>query len=101
MKAILKSIVILAISFSTSHADEYTGREKSETCVGCHAIEGYNNTYPTYKVPKLGGQHSDYKISALKAYQKGERKHGTMHANASGLSDQDIIDIANYFESVK
>ena len=34
-------------------------------------------------------------------YQKGERKHGTMHANASGLSDQDIIDIANYFESVK
>ena len=77
------------------------GKEKSETCVGCHAIEGYNNTYPTYKVPKLGGQHADYIISALKAYQKGERKHGTMHANASGLSDQDIIDIANYFESVK
>ena len=40
-------------------------------------------------------------VSALKAYQKGERKHGTMHANASGLSDQDIIDIANYFESVE
>ena len=101
MKAILKSIAILAISVSISHADEYTGREKSETCLGCHAIEGYNNTYPTYKVPKLGGQHAAYIISALKAYQKGERKHGTMHANASGLSDQDIIDIANYFESVK
>jgi cytochrome c553 len=24
-----------------------------------------------------------------------------MHANASGLSDQDIKDIANYFESIK
>ena len=47
MKAILKSIAILAISVSISHADEYTGREKSETCLGCHAIEGYNNTYPT------------------------------------------------------
>ena len=101
MKAILKSIAILAISVSISYADEYTGREKSETCLGCNAIEGYNNTYPTYKVPKLGGQHADYIISALKAYQKGERDHGTMHANASGLSDQDIIDIANYFESVK
>ncbi len=44
MKAILKSIAILAISVSISHADEYTGREKSETCLGCHAIEGYNNT---------------------------------------------------------
>ena len=101
MKAILKSIMVITILISISHADEYTGREKSETCLGCHAIEGYNNTYPTYKVPKLGGQHADYIISALKAYQKGERKHGTMHANASGLSDQDIIDIANYFESVK
>ena len=101
MKAILKSITILIIFVSISYADEYTGKEKSETCLGCHAIEGYNNTYPTYKVPKLGGQHADYIISALKAYQKGERNHSTMHANASGLSDQDIIDIANYFESVK
>ena len=67
MKAILKSIAILAISVSISYADEYTGRVKSETCLGCHAIEGYNNTYPTYKVPKLGGQHADYIISALKA----------------------------------
>ena len=63
MKAILKSIAILAISVSISQADEYTGREKSETCLGCHAIEGYNNTYPTYKVPKLGGQHADYIVS--------------------------------------
>ena len=101
MKAILKSLAIIIILTPMAHADEYTGREKSETCLGCHAIEGYNNTYPTYKVPKLGGQHADYIVSALKAYQKGERKHGTMHANASGLSDQDIIDIANYFESVK
>ena len=101
MKAILKSIAIFTVFVSISHADEYTGKEKSETCLGCHAIEGYNNTYPTYKVPKLGGQHADYIISALKAYQKGDRNHGTMHANASGLSDQDIIDIANYFESVK
>ncbi len=101
MKAILKSLAIILISTTNIYADEYTGREKSETCLGCHAIEGYNNTYPTYKVPKLGGQHSEYIISALKAYQKGDRKHETMHANASGLSDQDIIDIANYFESVK
>ena len=101
MKAILKSLILLILSSSYIYADEYTGKEKAETCVGCHAIEGYNNTYPTYKVPKLGGQHADYIISALKSYQKGDRKHQTMHANASGLSDQDITDIANYFESIK
>jgi cytochrome c553 len=102
MKAILKSATLLILfSSNVISAEEYTGKEKAETCVGCHAIEGYNNTYPTYKVPKLGGQHSEYIIAALKAYQKGDRNHETMHANASGLSDKDIQDIAKYFESIK
>jgi cytochrome c553 len=102
MKAILKSATILVLLCSNVYAtDQYTGKEKAETCLGCHAIEGYNNSYPTYKVPKLGGQHADYIVSALKAYQKGARKHETMHANASGLSDKDIQDIANYFESIE
>tara|TARA_Y100000389_G_scaffold52091_1_gene47884 strand:- start:14496 stop:14801 length:306 start_codon:yes stop_codon:yes gene_type:complete len=101
MKAILKSITLIILTTTAVYADNYTGKDKSETCLGCHAIEGYNNSYPTYKVPKLGGQHADYIVSALKAYQKLDRKHETMHANASGLSDQDIRDIANYFESVK
>jgi cytochrome c553 len=100
MKAILKSLTVLILISPSVFADDYTGKEKSETCVGCHAIEGYNNTYPTYKVPKLGGQHAEYIISALKSYQNGDRKHQTMHANASGLSDQDIRDIATYFESI-
>lgn len=101
MKAILTTTILLAIFAFNVHADEYTGKEKAETCLGCHAIEGYNNIYPTYKVPKLGGQHADYIISSLKAYRNGERKHETMHANASGLTDQDIVDIAKYFESIK
>ena len=77
------------------------GKDKAETCLGCHAIEGYNNVYPTYKVPKVAGQNADYIISALKAYRNKDRVHETMHANASGLTDQDIIDIAKYFESLK
>ena len=84
------------------YADEFAvGKAKSETCLGCHAIPGYNNVYPTYKVPKLAGQHADYIVSALKAYQNNERKHPTMHANAMGLSEQDMKDIARYFESLK
>ena len=77
------------------------GKDKSETCLGCHAITGYNNVYPTYKVPKVAGQNADYIISALKAYRDKDRVHETMHANASALTDQDITDIAEYFESLK
>tara|TARA_Y100001970_G_scaffold291086_1_gene427007 strand:- start:1088 stop:1348 length:261 start_codon:yes stop_codon:yes gene_type:complete len=84
-----------------SAGDASLGKTKSETCLGCHAIPGYNNVYPTYKVPKLAGQHAEYIASALKAYQNKERDHKTMHANAMALTDEDIQDIAKYFESLK
>ncbi|MEM7540719.1 MAG: cytochrome c [Pseudomonadota bacterium] len=76
------------------------GREKAQTCTGCHAVEGYFNVYPSYRVPKLGGQNAAYVESALKQYRDGGRKHPTMHANAWNLSDADIADIAAYFSSV-
>ena len=98
-KLITKTIVFLFVS--NVMAESLPGKEKSETCLGCHAIPGYNNVYPTYKVPKVAGQNADYIISALKAYRNKDRQHETMHANAAALTDQDIIDIAKYFESLK
>ena len=50
---------------------EKTPEELSSTCLGCHGVVSYNNIYPTYKVPKLGNQHKDYIVSALKAYRSG------------------------------
>lgn len=73
------------------------GRKKAETCLGCHGIEGYKNAYPTYPVPKLGGQNAQYIIDALKGYANGDRPHGTMHAQAATLSEQDMADIAAWF----
>src|SRR5579872_1055911 len=56
--------------------------------------------YPTYRVPQLAGQHAAYIVQALKEYKAGERNHKTMHAQASSLSDQQMQDIAAYFESL-
>ena len=75
--------------------------ELSSTCLGCHGVVSYNNIYPTYKVPKLGNQHKDYIVAALKAYRSGERSHTTMKAHAANLSDLDIDKIADYFSSFK
>lgn len=80
--------------------DVEAGRIKAYTCTGCHGIPAYNNVYPTYHVPKLGGQNYDYLVAALKAYRSGERKHATMRAQAGSLSDEDIADVAAYFVSV-
>lgn len=70
-----------------------------ETCLGCHAIPGYKNAYPTYHVPKLGGQHAQYIVDALRAYANGERPHSTMHANAVTLTEEEIQAIARWFEA--
>tara|TARA_A100001011_G_C14119387_1_gene760554 strand:+ start:130 stop:726 length:597 start_codon:yes stop_codon:yes gene_type:complete len=80
---------------------EKSPEELSSTCLGCHGVVSYNNIYPTYKVPKLGNQHKDYIVSALKAYRSGERSHPTMKAHAANLSDLDIDKIGDYFSSFK
>jgi cytochrome c553 len=76
--------------------DARRGHDLSYTCMGCHAIPNYKNVYPTYSVPKLRGQRPEYLIAALKAYKSGERSHGTMHSQASSMTDQDMADIAVY-----
>src|SRR3954465_11914290 len=76
--------------------DAASGEKIAYTCNGCHAIPNYKNVYPTYSVPKLHGQRPQYIIAALKAYKSGERSHGTMHSQASSMSEQDMADIAAY-----
>jgi cytochrome c553 len=76
------------------------GKVLSQTCLGCHGVNGYRNAYPNYEVPKLWGQSPDYIVTALEEYKSGvQRTHPTMHAQASELSEQEMEDIAAYFGS--
>lgn len=93
------AILALLATPAALAGDGEAGRLKANTCMGCHGIPGYNNAYPTYRVPKLGGQSADYIAAALKAYKSGERPHKTMQAQAQSLSDEDIADIATYLAS--
>ena len=86
--------VISLPAWAEGHND--AGMEKANTCMGCHGIPGYNNVYPTYRVPMIGGQSAEYIEAALKAYKAGERPHKTMQGQSMSLSDQDIADIAAY-----
>jgi cytochrome c553 len=72
------------------------GAKLAYTCLGCHGVANYKNSVPVYNVPRLRGQHADYLVLALQAYQNGERSHATMHANSSSLDAQDMADIAAY-----
>ena len=64
-------------------------------------MTGYKNAYPSYHVPKIGGQSEAYLNAALLEYRKGTRKHPTMQAQAQSFSEQDIADIAAFLSSIK
>ncbi|HEX2541164.1 MAG TPA: c-type cytochrome [Caldimonas sp.] len=81
--------------------DPAAGATKIASCIGCHNISGYQASFPEiYKVPKIAGQTAGYIVAALAGYRKGERKHPTMRAIATTLSDQDMADIAAYYEQL-
>ncbi len=72
---------------------------KVAMCVGCHGIKGYQASFPeVHKVPMISGQNAKYIAAALNAYKTGDRKHPTMRGIADSLSEQDIADIAAYYE---
>lgn len=77
------------------------GRQLAYTCQGCHGVTGYKNAYPSYRVPKIGGQSAQYLTQALTEYRQGKRKHPTMQAQAQSFSEQDIADIATYLSTLK
>ncbi|QNP42246.1 c-type cytochrome [Lysobacter solisilvae (ex Woo and Kim 2020)] len=81
--------------------DAAAGKGLAYTCQGCHGITGYKNAYPSYHVPRIGGQSEQYLLNALTEYKKGTRKHPTMQAQAQSFSDQDIANIAAYLSSLK
>jgi cytochrome c553 len=85
----------------TLEGDAARGRVLGETCNGCHGVPESHNAYPSYHVPKLGGQSADYLEVALQGYRRGTRSHPTMQAQASSLTDQDIADVAGYLASIE
>jgi len=72
---------------------------KVAMCIGCHAIPGYQSSFPeVHRVPMIAGQNAKYIVAALNAYKAGERKHPTMRGIGEGLSEQDMAEIGAYYE---
>jgi cytochrome c553 len=98
-------LLVASVTMSSAVAQEVKGdaakgEGKIAMCIGCHGIPGYQASFPeVYKVPMISGQGAKYIVAALLAYQKGERKHPSMRGIAEGLNEQDIADIAAYYET--
>lgn len=81
--------------------DATAGKAKAGLCVACHGADG-NSMNPEW--PSLAGQNRRYLFNQLKAFKLGKKPGGrfnaVMYPLVAGLSEQDMHDIAAYYESL-
>lgn len=78
--------------------DAAAGKIKSQTCAGCHGMNGTSNN-PMY--PNLAGQKENYLEKAIKDYRDGKRSDTMMSSMVKGLSDTDVADLAAFYAKQK
>lgn len=72
-------------------------KTKVAACIACHGPKGSGNGPAMF--PRIGGQHSQYIVTQLKAYKDGTRKTGNsfiMADIAKRMSLEEMQAVANY-----
>ena len=96
-------LTALSLAAAQAHASSLVdgsaeaGKAKSITCTACHGPEG-NSVNPLW--PNNAGQAAPYIVAQLQAFKAGLRKDPLMAPQAMALSDEDMRDLAVYFESL-
>jgi cytochrome c553 len=98
----LKSLLAAALVLSAAPAvaigpgDAEEGRKITRMCSACHGRDGVAVRAHT---PNIAGQDEGYIAEQLTHYRSGERVHPEMNVVASGLSDEQIANLAAWFSS--
>ena len=83
--------------FLQAGGDPEKGQSLSQTCAACHGPKGNS---PNGQWPNIAGQHAGYLYKQLMDFKKGEeRANAQMTGMVSGLSKQDMRDLAAYYAS--
>ena len=85
-------------ALSQAIGDPVAGQEKAQTCIACHGAKGAADN-PAF--PMLAGQHADYLLHTLRAYQSGDRVNAIMNGQAANLSEEDMRDLAAFYSQLE
>ena len=99
--AIVFSLALGWASFGTmgqanAAGDAAAGKEQTVVCSACHGADG-NSAVGTF--PKLAGLGEKYLTKQLMDIRDGARPIPTMVGQLDGKSDQDLADIAAFYDS--
>lgn len=105
ISGLLAALSLVSLSAFASNSIEQ-GKIAAEkfNCASCHGADYSTPIDPTY--PKIAGQHKDYLVQVLKAYQRGVngangRGNAIMGAQVKALNNKDIENIAAYLNSLQ
>ncbi|MCG3203120.1 MAG: Cytochrome c4 [Gammaproteobacteria bacterium] len=97
-RSFLAWIILPALAVNLPAAKAQGGREKAAVCAACHGADG-NSANAEW--PKLAAQHASYIRSQLAAFKSGSRQNALMSPMATGLSDEDMNLLGEFFASQK
>jgi len=98
LKAVMLGLTGLMAVTSIQAADIEAGKAKTPLCIGCHMADG-NSVNVIW--PRLAGQNAQYLLKQLRDFKSGKRTDATMTAMVASLTDEDMVNIAAFFESQK
>ncbi len=97
LAAVFGVVTLSLVSVSASAAgDPAAGEAKAVTCSACHGADG-NSMVPNF--PKLAGLGEKYLLKQMKDIRDGRRPVATMAGQVDNMTDQDLADIAAYFDA--
>ncbi len=99
----LFTVAGLALASTQIHAESLVdgsadaGKARALTCTACHGAEG-NSVSPMW--PNIAGQNAPYILAQLQAFKDGSRTDPLMSSQSMMLSEEDMANLAVYFESL-
>lgn len=89
---------LLALCAGAAHAAEnHNGRNWAAACAACHGTNGHAQP----GMVALAGMDKTKIVTAMQDFKSGTRPATLMHQIAKGYSDDQIVQIAEYFAKQK
>ena len=97
---VLSALTLVLTTFASAEGlvdgSAAAGEAKSIVCGACHGPGG-NSVNPAW--PSIAGQNAPYIVQQLQAFKSGSRSNVLMTSQAMLLSDEDIVNLAVYYEA--
>ena len=98
VKGVIAAVLVTSVSsIALAQGSADAGAGKVAVCVACHGQSGNESLLPN--VPKLGARGERYLLKQLQEIKSGVRNVPLMAGMLNTMNDQDLADIAAYFNA--